>query len=200
MEDFETILKKNMSYIYTVAFSMGINSTDNDYNDLIQVGRISLYDSYVKYDELLGVPFMKYAGLNVKYAMIAFLDNNSKTIRVPVSQIYSDNGGVKSIPTVSTEKLLLPTSDSSTTIGELIADEDTSEDEEYALEMKTKLRTAIGQLKEDHQRIIKLYYGIDTPNEKKYNCIEIAKMTGCTKQNINAKKNVAIKKLQELMS
>ena len=78
MEDFETILKKNMSYIYTVAFSMGINSTDNDYNDLIQVGRISLYDSYVKYDELLGVPFMKYAGLNVKYAMIAFLDNNSK--------------------------------------------------------------------------------------------------------------------------
>ena len=200
MEDFETILKKNMSYIYTVAFSMGINSTDNDYNDLIQVGRISLYDSYVKYDELLGVPFMKYAGLNVKYAMIAFLDNNSKTIRVPVSQIYSDNGGVKSIPTVSTEKLLLPTSDSSTTIGELIADEDTSEDEEYALEMKTKLITAIGQLKEDHQRIIKLYYGIDTPNEKKYNCIEIAKMTGCTKQNINAKKNVAIKKLQELMS
>ena len=82
----------------------------------------------------------------------------------------------------------------------MIADEDTSEDEEYALEMKTKLRTAIGQLKEDHQRIIKLYYGIDTPNEKKYNCIEIAKMTGCTKQNINAKKNVAIKKLQELMS
>lgn len=198
MENFETILKKNINYIYTVAFSMGINSNDTDYNDLIQVGRISLYDSYVKYDESLGVPFMKYAGLNVKYEMIRFMDTHSKTIRIPVAQIYSD-GGVKSIPTVSTEKLLLPTSDSSTTIGELIAVEDTTEEEEYALEMKTKLRTAISKLKEDHQRVIKLYYGIDTPNEKKYNCVEIAKITGCTKQNVNEKKNKAIKKLQELM-
>lgn len=199
MENFETILKNNINYIYTVAYSMGINTTDNHYDDLIQVGRISLFNSYGKYNPDLNIPFMKYAGLNIKYAMIDFIDNLSKMIRIPINQIYSENG-IKSIPIVSTEKLVY--SNSTSTIGSDFIEykEDFTEDElDYTFRMKAKLSFGIKQLKETEQKIIKLFYGIDTPNEKKYTCEEIGKMMGCTKQNINIKKNNAIKKLQTLM-
>ena len=64
-KDFDSLLKTNQRYINTLAYSFGVN--DNEViNDLIQVGRIGLFNAYQNFDINKSPIFIAYASWYIK--------------------------------------------------------------------------------------------------------------------------------------
>ena len=196
-ETFEKILAANINYIKKVADSLGY--TDDE--DLIQIGRISLYQSYHNYNPELSDNFMKYAGMNVRCAMMHYLSYNSRTIRIPYSQLQTELKLEKqarnyNFKMLSTDKTVYKDSDK--TLGDTLVD---VEDDEAGVDedQKEALYDAIKQLKPKHRKLIEMRYGINQPLEKEHTLVEIGALYGDSKENIRQTMLRAEKQLKEIL-
>ena len=79
MKDFETVLKEHKNFIYVIVNK--IRRYDNE--DLIQIANLSLYNSFLDYDESRGIPFTPYAGSRITIDILQYLNSFEKVVFVP---------------------------------------------------------------------------------------------------------------------
>ena len=180
MKTYEEMLKENIGYIHTVAISLGHKNNE----DLIQIGRIALRECYRKFDPTIGVTLMQYAGLNIRNKMINHLQRQNQLIHIPTPKQSSIKFTI-----ISTQE---------TTLDDILPD--TIEDEPIAEDEKKLLYTAINQLKQNQQTIIKQYYGIHQPNEEGATLKAIAATRNTNDTNIYGIKERALKQLKTFIS
>ena len=188
-KDFDSLLRTNQRYINTIAYSFGINDAEV-INDLIQVGRIGLFNAYQKFDITKSPVFIGYASWYIKAEMLTFLNENLNTIKITHRTRELLKAG--QIPTIRTISMQQSIDDYGGIIEDLIANPvDTIEDDFEGL------KTAVLKLKSEQQYLINLCYGLngDVPVKQK----EIAVMFGCSDQNIHDKINKAIAALKKIM-
>ncbi|QIH37872.1 sigma-70 family RNA polymerase sigma factor [Flavobacterium sp. Sr18] len=188
-KDFDSLLRTNQRYINTIAYSFGINDAEV-INDLIQVGRIGLFNAYQNFDIKKSPVFIGYASWYIKAEMLTFLNENLNTIKIT----HRTRELLKSeqIPATRTISMQHPINDSGGIIEDLIANPvDSTEDDLEGL------KTAVLKLKSEQQYLINLCYGLngDVPVKQK----DIAVMFGCSHQNIHDKINKAIAALKKIM-
>ena len=194
-ETFEEILATNFNYIKTVAASLGFEGNE----DLIQVGRIALWNCYNNFNPEFGTTLMQYAGHNIRNQMKTYLTNNLRTIRIPQNQLRNElSKGVEerefNYYMLSTDKAI--NDDSNITLGDTLTDKavlSIDEDE------KKIIYNAISKLKPKYREIIQMRYGINQPMDKENTLSEIGNFYGESKENIRLTLLRAERKLKELL-
>ncbi len=117
-KDFDSLLRTNQRYINTIAYSFGINDAEV-INDLIQVGRIGLFNAYQKFDITKSPVFISYASWYIRKEMIQFLNDNTNTIKISYTTRELLKAG--QIPATRTISMQHPINDSGGIIESLIA-------------------------------------------------------------------------------
>ena len=183
-ETFETnwVLYKNMAYKLYLSFN--IDSTHRE--DLIQQGRIGLYKAMNTYKEGAGSTFTSWVWTYMRKEMIEYINLNIRIIRLPVNQIY--NKEIEYQPTDYINSLDDTYIDSGDPLYSTIA----YDDEEYEETDTTPLKKAISQLKPQWSTIMSMVAeGKDGQ--------EIAKYLGISRQAVFQQKELAMKKLKEII-
>jgi len=173
---------KNMAYKLYLSFN--IDSTHRE--DLIQQGRIGLYKAMNTYKEGAGSTFTSWVWTYMRKEMIEYINLNIRIIRLPVNQIY--NKEIEYQPTDYINSLDDTYIDSGDPLYSTIA----YDDEEYEETDTTPLKKAISQLKPQWSTIMSMVAeGKDGQ--------EIAKYLGISRQAVFQQKELAMKKLKEIM-
>jgi RNA polymerase sigma factor (sigma-70 family) len=183
-ETFETnwVLYKNMAYKLYLSFN--IDSTHRE--DLIQQGRIGLLKAMNTYKEGAGSTFTSWVWTYMRKEMIEYINLNIRIIRLPVNQIY--NKEIEYQPTDYINSLDDTYIDSGDPLYSTIA----YDDEEYEETDTTPLKKAISQLKPQWSTIMSMVAeGKDGQ--------EIAKYLGISRQAVFQQKELAMKKLKEII-
>jgi RNA polymerase sigma factor (sigma-70 family) len=184
METFEEILKANTRYIEIIAnqYFQDIDTV----KDLEQVGRIGLWTAYQRYDPTKEIPFMKFAVWYIKKEMMKFLDENGRTIRIPVNKLYDKSF----ISTTNTTSLDTQINEDGGTLHDIIGSEVLEEGNDYS-----SLRTALMSLKDKERILIEMYFGLQDKPPMNYR--EIGEEMGTSRQNIEEKIKRVLKQLKE---
>jgi RNA polymerase sporulation-specific sigma factor len=173
---------KNMAYKLYLSFN--IDSTHRE--DLIQQGRIGLYKAMNTYKEGAGSTFTSWVWTYMRKEMIEYINLNIRIIRLPVNQIYNKEREYQ--PTDYINSLDDTYIDSGDPLYSTIA----YDDEEYEETDTTPLKKAISQLKPQWSTIMSMVAeGKDGQ--------EIAKYLGISRQAVFQQKELAMKKLKEIM-
>lgn len=191
---FEQILKDNQGYIYTLVKQMPLCERYAD--DYTQEARISLWDSYISYDPSIGPSFMAYAGVRIKWKLIAFMQNSINVIKTrPQQQIDGITTRFEPKVIISGDSHYTGDSgeESNDCFFDTISDDLNLEEVVISkMEFKSKkqaLNKAIQELKPSYQEIVQLKLnGISD--------VGIAKKMKVTKQRIGQVKRVINKKLR----
>lgn len=188
-KDFNSLLKTNQRYINTLAYSFGVDDAEV-INDLIQVGRIGLFNAYQNFDLTKSPVFIGYASWYIRKEMIQFLNDNTNTIKISYRTRELLKAG--QIPATRTISMQHPINDSGGIVEDLIANPVDSVENDFK-----GLETAVLKLNSEQQYLINLYYGLNdtVPVKQK----DIAVMFGCSHQNINDKISKAIAALKKIM-
>lgn len=101
----ETIVQY-MPLIHKVVHGLKINNKDYEHDDLVNIGVFGLMKAIDKYDASLNVPFINYAYMRIKGAII---DEIRKTSRVSRSKIKAVNNYYDAVNTLQQELLRTPT-------------------------------------------------------------------------------------------
>jgi RNA polymerase primary sigma factor len=190
-QTFEQILQENIKYIKFIASDMGYDRNE----DLIQIGRISLFDSYNKFDPSFNVPFSKYAGVNIRNAMKSYLSSFSRTIYLPRNIVEQE---LKKEPEdrefnfkiISTENKMYD--EESETI-ENILFEPEKEESNYSEWEIMKLNNEIKKLSKKEREIIKLRIDDEMSFQK------IGQKFNLSKQRIEQIQKNAINKIKNIL-
>ncbi|OJF90891.1 sigma-70 family RNA polymerase sigma factor [Alkalibacterium sp. 20] len=101
----ETVIQY-MPLIHKVVHGLKINNKDYEHEDLVNIGVIGLMKAIEKYDASLNVPFINYAYMRIKGAII---DEIRKTSRVSRGKIKAVNNYYDAISTLQQKLLRTPT-------------------------------------------------------------------------------------------
>lgn len=192
-QSFEQILKENMNYIKFIAHDMGYNNDE----ELIQIGRISLFDSYNKFDPSYNIEFSKYAGVNIRNAMKTYLSSFSRTIYLPKNIIndelkkeYEDREFDFHI--ISTDKKVGIDEDMS--LGDILFEPE-REESNYSEWELLRLKNAMKKLSKKEREVIQLRF------DEELSLLETGqRMDGYTKERIRQIQNNAINKLKSALT
>ena len=170
--------------IYKIMLQMNVG--DQHREDLIQCGKIGIHRAIQTYQPEKGGKFISWVITYVKKEMIEHINQNIRIVRMPVNQIY--NKERESQPTDTIYSL----DDTYLDTGEAIYSTIAYDDEEYIETDTSQLKKAISQLKPQYQIIMNMFAeGKDGQ--------EIAQHLGISREAVRQQKDLAIKKLQEIM-
>ncbi|MCC5890724.1 MAG: FliA/WhiG family RNA polymerase sigma factor [Alkalibacterium sp.] len=95
-----------MPLVHKVVHGLKINNRDYDHDDLVNIGVIGLMKAIEKYNDSLNVPFINYAYMRIKGAII---DEIRKTSRVSRNKIKAVNAYYDAINELQQSLLRTPT-------------------------------------------------------------------------------------------
>lgn len=101
----ETVMQY-MPLVHKVVHGLKINNKDYDHDDLVNIGVIGLMKAIEKYNDALNVPFINYAYMRIKGAII---DEIRKTSRVSRNKIKAVNEYYDAVNSLQQELLRTPT-------------------------------------------------------------------------------------------
>jgi RNA polymerase primary sigma factor len=187
-----------------------------DIMDLISEGNIGLMKAAERFDPTSGFKFISYAVWWIKQSMMASLNDNARTIRIP-SNLVQEAQKKKKEEISQEDQFYIPKDDETSTssaelpycIGlysEINEDGDTlidmipnknADDPEAFInspeEIKKKVNLMLGVLDEREKIIIERYYGLTGVES---NLEDLGDEFGCTKERIRQLRDKAIKKLR----
>lgn len=187
---FETNWEQYKNMAYKLYLSFNIDSSHRE--DMIQCSRIGLHKAIETFKEGAGSTFTSWVWTFMRKEMIDYINQNIRTIRIPVNQIY--NKERESQPTdkvYSLDDTYLDTGESIYSTIEYEEEEDNSTDDGQEL-VRALLKKHLTTLNERHQSILSMRY-ID-----EMNLDEIAANLNVTRQAVAMQHDNAIKKLQQL--
>lgn len=85
----EKLVKANLRFVVSVAKQY--QSTGELLGDLISAGNIGLIEAAKRFDETKGFKFISYAVWWVRQAIMQYVSENNKTIRIPSNKILTSN-------------------------------------------------------------------------------------------------------------
>ena len=181
---FEEVWDSHKNLIYKLALSF--NAGNEHRSDLVQCGRIGIHRAIQTYQPEKGGKFISWVITHVKKEMINYLNDNLRTIRIPVSQLRQQDR--ETFPTENMHSL----DDSIYDDGEPLYSTIAYEEETHEINLFILyLRHFLPKLKESYQNILKLRYF----EEKTYE--EIADELNMTRENVRQLHDKAINTLQE---
>lgn len=192
-QDFNKILKDNIRLIQYISTKMGQNDLDV-IADLVQVGRIGLWEAYQRYDETKG-PFNYYATIWIKKYMKEHLSNNARTIRIPNYQINKADESL--VKTVSINTYV---GSENSTLEELLSSSDSYtpfEDKDAVMSQKALVEGLLTKVKKERTRdMIKMRFGL-APYEDSHYLQDIADKYGISREATRVIIKTALSKLNK---
>lgn len=184
-KDFNCLLIANTRLIEIWA-----NSYFQDYEtvkDLESVGQMGLYEAMLRFDPSKNIKFISFAKFYCKGAMLNWLSDNARTIRLPRNIAQNK----EFVCTTNTISLNTPINEFGDVLSDLIRIDEPEYQNDYSIIYK-----AINKIKkENHQDILKMYFGL-TPYQQKYSSKEISIKYNKTRQNINIIVKKVLKQLK----
>ena len=190
------------------------------YSELVQEGNLGLIRATESFNDGFGVRFSTYAYLWIRQSIIRALENNSRTIRLPVSltqrlrrlnqevarhEAKGPNGEsanrlaeLMSNPSVAGTVLSLDFGqDDSATLGEGLADADGGTPEQaFTIEdLKQYMRGALHALPPRQRLVLRLRFGIGA--KEPHSLSQIGRLLGLSAERIRQIQQVALKALRD---
>jgi len=208
----DELVKGNLRFVISIAKSY--QNQGLDIMDLISEGNIGLMKAAERFNPDNGVKFISYAVWWIKQSILASLNENARTIRLP-SNIVLETQKQKRDESVEENHHISQNEDSSTysnlpyCIGLF---DDINEDGDQLIdiipnkeadnpenifntldEIKKKVALMLGVLDDREKTIIEKYYGLAGVES---NLEDLGEEFGCTKERVRQIKDKAIKKLR----
>lgn len=191
LDTYELTLKNAERYIQVVASRFHI---DEHFEDMVQVGRIALYDAFNGFKIDSGNSFHSYAVSFIRGRILNYINSNVKVIRIPNHQLNTEHvnhnpNNPTNIPTISASTPI--GEDGTTTIGDtLVADEQDDDTDDKKALVSARLKQSLNTLKQSYQEVIMMRY------VEELSLQQIADRLGTTKQNVSDKLKKAMKELR----
>jgi RNA polymerase sigma factor (sigma-70 family) len=190
------------------------------YNELVQEGNLGLIRATESFNDRFGVRFSTYAYLWIRQSIIRALENNSRTIRLPVSltqhlrQLTQKNeqagpegdGEAKerldrllANPSVSGTVLSLDYGpDDSAPLGEALPDEEETSPGDPAAtdDLRVFVREALHVLPERQRLVLRLRFGIGV--SRPHSLSEIGRLLGLSAERIRQIQQIALEQLRKV--
>ena len=207
----EELVLGNLRFVISVAKMY--QGQGLDLLDLISEGNIGLIKATERFDPKSGLKFISYAVWWVKQAIMASLNDNARTIRLP-SNLVQEAQKNKKNETNKIDKFHIDNNNDNTTtlpycVGlfkeinedgdqliDLIPNKDAGNPEEIfnsPEEIKKRVAQMLNVLDDREKVIIEKYYGL---NGIECNLDDLGDEFGCTKERIRQLRDKAIKKLR----
>lgn len=191
LDTFELTLKNAERYIQVVASRFNI---DEHFDDMVQVGRVALFEAYNRFKIDSGHSFHGYAVSFIRGRILTYINENVKVIRIPNHQLNTNApthnpNNPTNIPTISTST---PIGDEgTTTLGDTLAadEQDNDVDDEQVL-VTARLKKSLSLLKPAYQKLISMRY------TDEMNLEQIADSLGMTRQAVSQQMIKAMKQLK----
>lgn len=195
--EYNQLLKDYSRAIQKMAYSFRINDSDV-VEDLIQIGRIALWDASIRYDKdnAGGVRFEGYFKVYCRGKMMTYLSENLRTIRIPNNALRLLKKGENYLPKgefiqeSSTLSLNTPIGSDNSTLSDVIAIEVEEDTPDF-----NPLHIALNSLSIKDEDIMKMYWGI-SPYEDKHTLKQIGDKYGKCRENIRQIIKKVLKKLK----
>ena len=200
------ILEGNLRFVISVA--KNYQNQGIDLSDLIAEGNYGLLKAIKSFDWSKGYRFISYAVWWVKQSILQCLNENARTIRLPVNIIQELHRQKKqtgeNIEKLNTKLALLPTvvnydkpvNEEGDTLIQLLPDNETIPPDELfndEYNIKTELVKLMHTLDEREKEIVNRYYGLGyTPHTLQ----EIGNIFKLTKERVRQIKEKALRKLR----
>jgi len=175
-KNFDKLLKNNKRYITKLLNKYGPKNHD----DLRQEAALGLLEAMNRFNPIEDIAFITYAAIWMRKYCNHYLNNNARTVRLPKNKIQE-------------EYLHIEQSLDNTHHQIKNDEEDDDSDDDHLITLKAVVMKHFNSLKESYQIIIK---GI-VIDKKTFN--ELSNELGISKQGLNQRYNLAIKKLKQLM-
>lgn len=211
-EDRKTLLNElvigNLRFVISVAKQY--QNQGLDLPDLISEGNIGLMRAAEEFDPTKKVRFISYAVWWIKQSIMASLNDNGRTIRIP-SNVIQDYQKSKKKPLRENElefdnktSHLIPYSvslseqinDEGDQLIDIVVNHDSLSPESYIdseEDIKKQVRKALAILDDKEREIVEKYFGL---NGVQCNLEDLGEEFGCTKERIRQVKEKAMKKLR----
>lgn len=211
-ELFDELVVGNLRFVISVAKMY--QGQGLDIMDLISEGNIGLMKAAERFDPTSGLKFISYAVWWVKQSMMASMNENARTIRIP-SNLVQESQKQKKEELNEEDKYYINNSDEPVSsnlpycIGlykeineegdqliDLIPNKDAQSPDEILNtpeEIKKKVNMMLSVLDEREKTIIEKYYGL---TGVECNLDDLGEEFGCTKERIRQLRDKAIKKLR----
>ena len=211
-ELYDELVVGNLRFVISIAKSY--QNQGMDFMDIISEGNIGLIKAAERFDPTSGVKFISYAVWWVRQSIMASLNDNSRTIRLP-SNIIQEAQKQRKEESLDNHNLIINQEDdqSNTNLpycvglnSEINEDGDqlidiipnqNADNPENSLnsieEIKKKVSLMLSVLDDREKTIIERYYGL-TGIES--NLEDLGEEFGCTKERIRQLRDKAIKKLR----
>lgn len=211
-ELFDELVVGNLRFVISVAKMY--QGQGLDIMDLISEGNIGLIKAAERFDPTSGLKFISYAVWWVKQSMMASMNENARTIRIP-SNLVQESQKQKKKELNEEDKYYINNSDESAIsnlpycIGlykeineegdqliDLIPNKEAQSPDEILNtpeEIKKKVNMMLSVLDEREKTIIEKYYGL---TGVECNLDDLGEEFGCTKERIRQLRDKAIKKLR----
>lgn len=209
---YDELVVGNLRFVISIAKSY--QNQGMDFMDIVSEGNIGLIKAAERFDPTSGVKFISYAVWWVRQSIMASLNDNSRTIRLP-SNIIQESQKQKKEETLSNHNLIINQDEDQSNVNlpycvglnsEINEDGDqlidiipnqNADNPENSLnsidEIKKKVSLMLSVLDEREKTIIEKYYGL-TGIES--NLEDLGEEFGCTKERIRQLRDKAIKKLR----
>lgn len=211
-ELFDELVVGNLRFVISVAKMY--QGQGLDIMDLISEGNIGLMKAAERFDPTSGLKFISYAVWWVKQSMMASMNENARTIRIP-SNLVQESQKQKKEELNEEDKYYINNSDEPVSsnlpycVGlykeineegdqliDLIPNKDAQSPDEILNtpeEIKKKVNMMLSVLDEREKTIIEKYYGL---TGVECNLDDLGEEFGCTKERIRQLRDKAIKKLR----
>jgi len=211
-ELFDELVVGNLRFVISVAKMY--QGQGLDIMDLISEGNIGLMKAAERFDPTSGLKFISYAVWWVKQSMMASMNENARTIRIP-SNLVQESQKQKKQELTEEDKYYINNSDEPISsnlpycIGlykeineegdqliDLIPNKEAQSPDEILNtpeEIKKKVNMMLSVLDEREKTIIEKYYGL---TGVECNLEDLGEEFGCTKERIRQLRDKAIKKLR----
>lgn len=214
-EALEQLVKANLRFVVSIAKDYKDNGVN--LSDLISEGNYGLMKAAKRFDHTRGLRFISYGVWWIKQAILQYLNEHARTIRLPVNiltKIYQLKKELNNydIDAQGTEKenseylsmypqcssLNYVINEEGDELVELLSDEplrdyDELADEDY--EIKNDIRDCLYILEERERDIVTYYYGLNDSDDT-MTLEMIGDIYGLTKERVRQIKGKAIKKLR----
>ena len=196
---------------FVVSIAKQYQNQGVDLSDLISEGNIGLIKSVDRYDPSSGIKFISYAVWWIRQCIMASLNENSRTIRIPSNLIQNAQKNKKSnlndsydTPNHMISESSLPycvglnreINEDGDTLIDIIRDPNEHNPESIFAsgdEVKKRVSAILSVLDDREKIIVEKYYGL---NGSESNLDELGDEFNCTKERVRQLKDKSIKKLR----